>query len=136
MGYLHVDSAEVHTEQGRVYLFVAIDRTSKVAFAELQPRATQMLAAEFLRRVLASLPYRVHTVLTDNGTQFGNMPHQPYAGRHIFGCVCDEHRFTKPAYPWTNGQVERMNRTLKKATVLRYHYETTEKLNEHLQAFY
>ena len=69
IGYLHVDFAEVHTEEGRVYLVVAIDpAASKVAFAELQPRATKMLAAEFLRRVLAALPYQVHTVLTDNGT--------------------------------------------------------------------
>jgi transposase InsO family protein len=121
-------------------IFVAIDRTSKGAFAELQPRATKMLAADFLRRVLAALPYKVHKVLTDNGTQFGNMPHQPYAGRHIFDRVCDEHgiehRFTKPAHPWTNGPVEGMNRTLKEATVLRDHYETTEHLNEHLQAFW
>jgi transposase InsO family protein len=139
IGYLHVDFAEVRTEQGKLYLFVAMDRTSKVAFAELQPRATKMLAAHFLRRVLAALPYKVHKVLTDNGTQFGNMPHQPYAGRHIFDRVCDEHgiehRFTKPAHPWTNGQVERMNRTLKEAPVLRYHYQTSEQLNEHLQAF-
>lgn len=42
IGYLHVDFAEVQTEEGRVYLFVAIDRTSKVAFAELQPRATKL----------------------------------------------------------------------------------------------
>ena len=34
VGYLPVDFAEVHTEEGRVYLFVAIDRTSKLAFAE------------------------------------------------------------------------------------------------------
>ena len=34
IGYLRVDFAEVHTEEGRVYLFVAIDRTSKLAFAE------------------------------------------------------------------------------------------------------
>ena len=45
MGYWHVDFAEVHTEEGKCYLFVAIDRTSKVAFAELHPRATRMLAA-------------------------------------------------------------------------------------------
>jgi hypothetical protein len=37
---LHVNFAEGRTEQGKRYLFVAIDRTSKVAFAELQPRAT------------------------------------------------------------------------------------------------
>ena len=57
-GYLHVDFAEVHTEEGKRYLFVAIDRTSKVSFAELHPRATKMLAAEFLCRALAALPYK------------------------------------------------------------------------------
>ena len=109
VGCLHVDFAAVRTEEGRVCLFVAIDRTSKRAFAELQPRATKMLAADFLRRVLAAMPYKVHKVRTDNGTQFGNMPHQVHAWRHIFARVCDEHgiahRFTKPARPWTNGQV-------------------------------
>jgi hypothetical protein len=29
IGYFHIDIAEVHTEEGRLYLFVAIDRTSK-----------------------------------------------------------------------------------------------------------
>ena len=139
IGYLPVDFSEVHTEEGKRYLFVAIDRTSQVAFAALHPRATKMLAADFLRRVLAALPYKVHKVLTDNGTQFGNMPHQLWAFRPIFDRVCDEqgieHRFTKPAHPWTNGQVERLNRTLKEATVQRYHYQTTAQLNEHLQAF-
>lgn len=139
IGYLHVDFAEVATEEGKVYLFVALDRTSKLAFAELQPRATKMLAADFLRRVLAAIPYQVPKVLTDNSTQFGNRPHQVYAWRHIFDRVRDEHgiehRFTKPAHPWTNGQVERFNRRLKEATVRQYHYQTTAQLNEHLQAF-
>jgi len=80
IGYLHVDFAEVHTQEGRQYLFVAIDRTSKVAFAELHPRAKRMVAADLLRRVLEKLPYKVHPVLTDNGVQFTLQPHQFFPG--------------------------------------------------------
>ena len=68
--YLQVNFAEVRTKEGRQYLFVGIDRTSKVAFAELHPRATRMVAADFLRRVLEKLLDKAHTVLTDNGVQF------------------------------------------------------------------
>ena len=46
-----------------------------------------------------------------------------------------EHRFTKINHPWTNGQVERMNRTIKEATVKRYHYETHDELRQHLNNF-
>ena len=43
-----------------------------------------------------------------------------------------EHRLTKPNHPWTNGQVERMNRTIKDATIKRYHYDSHEQLRSHL----
>lgn len=42
---------------------------------------------------------------------------------------------TKPKHPWTNGQVERMNRTIKDATVKRFHYETHAELRSHLSDF-
>lgn len=41
IGYFHVDIAEVQTEEGRLYLFTAIDRTSKFAYAKLHPEATR-----------------------------------------------------------------------------------------------
>jgi transposase InsO family protein len=98
-----------------------------------------MRAAAFLRRVLAKRPYQAHTVLPDNGIQFGNLRHQPWAFRHIFDRVCPEHgighRFPQPGHPWTDGPVERLNRTLKEATVQRYHDQTTAHLNEHRQTF-
>ena len=70
IGYFHIDIAEVRTAQGRLYLIVAIDRTSKFAFVELHEKVTRKTAADFLRRLIEAVPYRVHTVLTDNGTHF------------------------------------------------------------------
>src|SRR4051794_26911504 len=68
IGYFQIDIAEVRTEQGKLYLFVAIDRTSnyKLAFAGLHEKATRHMAGDFLRHLNAAVPYRVHTELTDN----------------------------------------------------------------------
>ena len=65
IGYFHVDIAEVCTEQGRLYLFVAIDRTSKFAYAGLHPDQTRKTACQFLRQLIAAVPYHIHTILTD-----------------------------------------------------------------------
>ena len=134
-------------------MFVAIDRTSKFAFAELHERATRRIAGDFLRRLIEVVPYRIHTVLTDNGTHFTDPTGDGWtpadikrmlANKELFRChsfelVCAEsnidHRLTKPNHPWTNGQVERMNRTIKDATVKRYHYESHDRLREHLKTF-
>ncbi len=131
-------------------------RTSKFAFAELHERATRRIAADFLRALIAAVPYTIHTVLTDNGTHFADTTPEPAWVEkqirqndteetpvlfrvHAFAWACEqnfiEHRRTRPKHPWTNGQVERMNRTLKDATVKRFYYQTHEQLKEHLQTF-
>lgn len=144
IGFFHIDIAEVRTEEGKLHLFVAIDRTSKFAFAQLHQAANVKTATGFLQALVHAVPYRIHTVLTDNGIQFGDaIQHRsgPTARYrvHMFDRVCFdngiEHRFTKPNHPWTNGQVERMNRTLKEATVRRYHYSNHQQLQAHLHAF-
>lgn len=67
-----------------------------------------------------------------------------------FDMICEasgiEHRLTKPNHPWrcsgkqsggtvfpSNGQVERTNRTIKDATVKRFHYD--DQLRTHLADF-
>jgi len=66
IGYFHIDIAEVQTAEGKLRLFVAIDRTSKFAFVELHQEGGKMIAAQFLRNLVAAVPYRIHIVLTDN----------------------------------------------------------------------
>lgn len=139
IGYVHIDLAEVSTAEGKLRLFVAIDRTSKFAFARLVESAGKMEAAQFLRDLVEAVPYRIHTVLTDNGVQFTPRKQDIWDLGHIFDRVCAEHgiehRLTQVNHPWTNGQVERMNRTIKDATVKRYHYDTHDELRSHLQLF-
>ncbi|EHP90797.1 Integrase catalytic region [Methylorubrum extorquens DSM 13060] len=73
------------------------------------------------------------------GIQFTSRQRDIYDSQHIFDRVCDEHgiehRLTKVNHPWTNGQVERMNRTIKDATVKRYHYDSHAQLRTHLHLF-
>ncbi|WP_338482717.1 IS481-like element ISWpi4 family transposase [Wolbachia endosymbiont (group A) of Ophion costatus] len=139
IGYFHIDIAEVRTEEGKLYLFVAIDRTSKFTYVELHKSATKPIAAEFLRNLIKILPYKIHTILTDNSVQFTNQKRHKYAFQHIFDRACEEndieHRLTKVSHPWTNGQVERMNKTLKNATVKKYYYQSHQQLKEHLYDF-
>src|ERR1700741_3976057 len=49
IGFFHIDIAEVRTEEGKLYLFVAIDRTSKVAFARLFDKPNTAAARAFRR---------------------------------------------------------------------------------------
>ena len=54
IGYFHIDIAEVRTEEGKLYLFVAIDRTAKFAFVALQEKADRPTAARFLKDLILS----------------------------------------------------------------------------------
>jgi len=51
-------------------MFLAIDRATKFTHVAFLDAATKQSGAEFLREVAAIFPYRIHTVLTDNGAAF------------------------------------------------------------------
>lgn len=108
IGYFHIDIAEVRTEEGKLYLFVAIDRTSTFAYAELHTGSDRMVALAFLQALIKAVPYKIHTILTDNGSQFCHAPRYrtgPTAllSPHLFDRLCRkhriDHRLTKPNHP-------------------------------------
>jgi transposase InsO family protein len=144
IGYVHIDVCELRLSEGKLFLFLAIDRVSKFVHVAFYDANTKLNGAAFLREVVAAFPYQIHTVLTDNGMAFADLPRYrdgPTARwmGHIFDRVCREHgiehKLTRPYHPWTNGQAERMNRTVKEATVKAFHYPDLEALQAHVLAF-
>src|SRR4028119_1058368 len=74
IGFFDIDIAEVRTQEGKLYLYVAIDRTSKFAFVQLVERANTVTSRAFLEALVAAVPYKIEIVLTDNGIQFADLP--------------------------------------------------------------
>ncbi len=115
---------------------------STFAVTQLVDKAYRRTAWEFLEHLLKGVPYRIHTILTDNRIQFAKQPRNrntAWSRQMGFDMIYDandlEHRLTKPNHPWTNGQVERMNRASRNATVKRLHYESHEQLRVLLADF-
>ena len=99
-------SAEVRTGEDKLYLFVAIDRSSKIAVARLFEEATRATACKFLEELLEVVPCRIYTLLTDNGIQFAEQRRNRntiLSRPSRFDMICQangiKHRLTKPNHP-------------------------------------
>ena len=130
-GFVHVDVKylpRMPDEAEHRYLLAAIDRASRWVYFEIQPDKTAATAAAFLKRLRAKAPFRIRTVLTDNGKEFTDRfcatgERQP-TGQHVFDQVCTahdiQHRLIKPKHPQTNGMIERFNGRV--AEILNHHF--------------
>ena len=74
IGYVHIDSCELRHADGKLILFLAIDRVSKFTYVEFYDSAGKAQGADFLRNVVTAFPYKIHKVLTDNGSAFADLP--------------------------------------------------------------
>ncbi len=130
-GFVHVDLKHLtRIDRRPAYVFVAIERTTSFVHVEIvHDRSADTIAACF-ERFLAAFGYPVHTVLSDNGSEFtdrfGNArwgKRSSGTGRHAFDRICKahgiRHKLTRPFSPQTNGKVERFNRRI--AHAIRQH---------------
>jgi len=134
-GYLHIDCFYLPRLKGeRYYVYLAIDRATRLIFLRVYPRKNQEAAADFLIQALAFFPCRIHHILTDNGREFAMKGRSSFGRKAkqevLFEIICElagiKHRKTKAKHPWTNGMVERMVRTVKEHTVRLERYESAE----------
>src|SRR5580692_1952702 len=105
------------TPTAKLVMFLAIDRVSKFTYVEFHDSAGKMDGSAFLKVVVEVFPYKIHTMLTYNGTAFADLPKiregpsRRFPGPHIFDRVCManaiEHRLTKPYPPWTTDVIDK-----------------------------
>jgi transposase-like protein len=112
---------EIRTAEGKLYLFVAIDRTSKLLYGELLKRAGKIEAAGLLTNLIKVCALKVDKTFTNRSCD-------KKAFMHIFDRICIEdaieHRITKTEYECA----------IQEATVNKYFYKDYDELNEHLCA--
>ena len=117
-GYVHVDLKHLSRLEGRpAYVFVAIERTTRFVHVEIvQKRSGEIIAACF-ERFLKAFGHPVHTVLTDNGSEFTDRfgdarwrKRDKGTGAHPFDRICQDHgvkhKLTRPYHPQTNGMAD------------------------------
>jgi len=101
---------------GRIYQFSAIDTYSSFGFAYLYTDKTSKSSVDFISKTVNTLKdmgITVERILSDNGKEYTT---HWEGGDHEFenylGSLDIEHRYTKVRHPWTNGFVERFQRTI------------------------
>jgi transposase InsO family protein len=128
---------------GRIYQFSAIDTYSSFGLAYLYTDKTSKSSVDFISKVLGILDnmgITVERVLTDNGKEYTT---HWEGGDHEFekylSSLNIQHRYTKVRHPWTNGFVERFQRTILEEfyqpALLKKTYHSLEELQQDLDRF-
>jgi transposase InsO family protein len=144
-GFLHVDVTYLPKFNGRrSYLFVAIDRATRLMFYAIYDDKSALSTDAFFDKCLDFFPFEITHILTDNGLEFTNRLIKSKKGNLCskpslldIKCVENniEHRLTKPSSPQTNGMVERANGTIKNNTILKNTYANQQEMHHDLLGF-
>lgn len=144
-GYLHIDVTYLPKFEAQShYLFVAIDRCTRVMIYQVYAEKTAQNTEAFMEECLAFFPFEISHILTDNGLEFTNKLIKSKKGELCqkaskMDIKCTEHqiehRLTAPASPKTNGMVERVNGTIKNGTILKTQYLSSNEMKTDLSKF-
>ncbi|AFM02517.1 integrase family protein [Bernardetia litoralis DSM 6794] len=144
-GYLHIDVTYLPKLEGKAaYLFVAIDRATRLLFYKIYDQKTAENTELFMDECIEFFPFQISHILTDNGLEFtnrlirskkGNLCQKPSKMDEKCKENDIEHRLTKPNTPQTNGMVERVNGTIKQQTILKDKYKSREEMEIQMNQF-
>lgn len=107
LGYLQLDGIKVYFEGKTYYFLSGIELKSRQSWAKRVGSISSQNARDFLGEVLSEVEYPIHTIQTDNGSEF-----KGYFDKAIEGLKHTKHVWSYPKSPKTNGYVERFNWTV------------------------
>ena len=107
LGYLQLDGIKVYFESKNYYFLSCIELKSRQSWAKRVGSLSSKNAKEFLKEILSSVNYQIHTIQTDNGSEFKGLFDQA-----IEELGNTKHVWSYPKSPKTNGYVERFNWTI------------------------
>lgn len=105
-GYIQLDGVKFYYLGRYYYFFTAVDIVSKQAWLKLVPSLKSSHAAKFLEEIIATSWYKIHTIHTDNGSEFKAFFDEIIAQLKL------THLWNYPKHPKTTGYVERFNWTI------------------------
>ncbi len=105
-GYIQLDGVKFHYLSKYYYFLTAVDIVSKQAWVDLVPSTNSKHAANFLKTILQTAWHKIHTIQTDNGSEFKLYFEEAAKQAGL------THLFSYPRHPKTNGFVERFNWTI------------------------
>jgi len=107
LGYLQVDGIKVFFENKNYYFLAAVELKSRQSFASRVKSLSSNNAKAFLLNILNQIDYPIHTIQTDNGSEF-----KGFFDKAIENMKETKHLWSYPRSPKTNGYVERFNWTI------------------------
>ncbi|MBU1457767.1 DDE-type integrase/transposase/recombinase [Patescibacteria group bacterium] len=135
-GYIELDTIETIIEGIRRYTITAIDVKLKVVYAQTFTTKHAKNALVVLKSLAPVLPVKIHTIQTDNGSEFEG----------LFDKYCKEnsltHKWTYPHSPKINGVIERFNRSIQEEWLDMYQDEMldinliNQKIKEYLYFYH
>lgn len=132
---IHGDRRRTGRRQGlgKDFLHVAVDDTTRLAYAALFPTQDAAACTAFLaaaRRWFAALGIDVQAVMTDNAKAYLSTPVQ-----HHLASALIQHLTTRPYRPQTNGKAERFIQTALRRWAFKRPYRTSRQRSAALPTF-
>jgi len=112
-GYIEMDSVVIYIDSIRHNFMCCIDIYTKFAHVRKVKTLSSLQATITFKEFEKRSPHQIHTVQTDNGSEFFKRFHQYLEDQEM------RHQFIYPKSPKINGVVERFNRTIQEEFINR-----------------